>query len=483
MNNRVQIKDCRLKILDLKSLLFILLFSAWNLQPAICQPHNQKTRLLFVFDDSFSMFGEWQSGKKIDVAKKMMGEFLDSLMKNNSADLEVALRCYGHQSSLWPGPVNCEDTKLEVPFGSVSDNVPKMKKVINGLTPTGTTPIAYSLGRAAFDFPVETNLPKGVSSRNIIILITDGIEECNGDPCAVSLELQRKGVIIKPFVIGIGMDLNFADAFKCVGKFYDASSEAGFKSILNMVVAQALNNTTAEVDLLDITKKPTETDVAITFYDEFSGAIRYNFMHTLNAAGNPDTIYVDPIGTYKMVVHTIPEVVKTGIKIIPGKHNVITADAPQGYLYLKVGDNTSNYGRLECIIRKKGEMKTLHVLNFNTYDKFLVGKYDLEILSLPRIKFENVEVTQSKTTTIEIPQSGTVSIYKPGPGPSSIYLEDKNELTWVCNLNTNAMQEAIVLQPGKYRVVYRALTAKETIYTVERKFSVTSNNNTQVKMY
>lgn len=456
--------------------LFIFAYCLLPTAYSFSQPTPQKTRILFVFDDSFSMFGDWQSDKKIVVAKKLMSEFLDSLIKSSGPDIEIALRVYGHQSSLWPGPVNCEDTKLEVGFGTIPTNVPKMKKVINGLTPTGTTPIAYSLGRCAYDFP-------DTKDRNIVILITDGIEECNGDPCAVSLELQKKGVIIKPFVIGIGLDLNFADAFKCIGKFYDASSETGFKNILNMVVAQALNNTTAEVDLLDINKKPTETDVVVTFYDEFSGAIRYNFMHTLNNLSNPDTIFLDPIGTYKMVVHTIPEVVKTGIKIIPGKHNIIAADAPQGYLYLKVGDNTSAYGKLQSIVRKKGEMQTLHLQNFNAYDKYIVGKYDLEVMSLPRIKFNNVEISQSKTTTIEIPQGGNVSFYKPGPGPSSVYLEDKNELVWVCNLNTNAMQELLVLQPGKYRIVYRPLSAKETVYSIEKKFSIESGGSTQVKLY
>ena len=454
----------------------IAFFSICNLQFVICQPPPQKTRLLFVFDDSFSMFGDWQSGKKIEIAKKLMSEFLDSLKGSSSPDIEIALRVYGHQTSLWPGPPNCEDTRLEVPFAQIPVNAPKMKKVINELTPTGTTPIAYSLGRAAYDFPAD-------KSRNVIILITDGMEECKGDPCAVSIELQKKGVIIKPFVIGIGLDINFADAFKCIGKFYDASSESGFRNTLNIVVAQALNNTTAEVDLLDINKKPAETDVAVTFYDEHSGAIRYNFMHTLNTKGNPDTIFIDPIGTYKMVVHTIPEVVKTGIKVLPGKHNVIPADCPQGYLYLKVGENnTSPYGKLECIVRKKGEAQTLHVVNFNAYDKFLVGKYDLEVLSLPRLKFNNVEVNQSKTTTIEIPQAGSVSFYKPAPGPSSVYLEEKNKLVWVCNLNTNAIQEGLALQPGKYRVVYRPLAAKETVYSIEKIFTVTSNVNTQVKI-
>ncbi|MFH1004357.1 MAG: VWA domain-containing protein [Bacteroidota bacterium] len=460
-------------------LLFVFLFSFCLLPVVNCfaQQQPKKTRLLFVFDDSYSMYGEWQSGKKIDVAKKLFTEFLDSLSQKNAPELEVALRVYGHQFTLWPGPRNCEDTKIEVPFGAVSLNAPKMKKVINALLPTGTTPIAHTLGKCADDFPVDKN------SRNIIILITDGIEECYGDPCAVSLALQKKGIILKPFVIGIGMDISFAEAFKCVGKYYDATTEIGFKNILNVVISQALNNTTTQVNLNDINGKPIETDVAMTFYDEFTEVIRYNFMHTLNIKRNPDTIYVDPIGSYKLVVHTIPEVEKSNIKLIPGKHNIISVDAPQGFLNIKVSDNISSYRKLHAIVRKKDEMKTLHAQDLNTTEKYIIGKYDLEILTLPRIYVNNVDISQSKTTTIEIPQAGSVSIYKPGPGPGSLYLNEKNKLVWVCNLNILQTQENLILQPGKYKVIFRYLNAKETIYTIEKNFSVDSDGYTQVKLY
>ena len=66
--------------------------------------------------------------------------------------------------------------------------------------PKGTTPIAYSLEKSGADFPECANC------RNIIILITDGEEECEGDPCAVSAALQSKGIVLKPFVIGVGLD-------------------------------------------------------------------------------------------------------------------------------------------------------------------------------------------------------------------------------------------------------------------------------------
>ena len=432
------------------------------------------TRIEFVFDASYSMFGQWQSGMKMDIAKKMLSEFLDSI--KGVPNLEIAFRCYGHQVPLRPER-SCTDTKLEVPFGP--NNSVAIKNKLKNLVPKGTTPIAYTLEQCGGDFPT----PSSASVRNIIILITDGIEECDGDPCAVSLALQKKGIVLKPFVIGIGLDQSYLNSFGCIGKFYDASSESSFKNILSIVISQALNNTTAQVNLNDMIGRPSETDVAMTFYDEQTGIIRYNYMHTINNKGVPDTVIIDPIGTYKMVVHTIPPVEKKGIELVPGKHNIIAVDAPQGYLNLKMSGSADYTKNLNCIIRKNGDMQTLHVQQFNTTEKFIVGKYDVEILTLPRIKLDKVDIAQSKTTYIEIPQSGSVTIAKPTEGPGSLYVEENNKMVWVCNLNSTLTQETINLQPGKYRIEFRPKNAKETIYTIERRFKIESGISTSVKLY
>jgi Ca-activated chloride channel homolog len=430
------------------------------------------TRIEFVFDASFSMFGQWQSGMKMDIAKKMLTEFLDSLAGIDN--LEIAFRCYGHQVPLRPER-SCTDTKLEVPFNpNMRTNVTAIKNRLKSIVPKGTTPIAYTLEQCGGDFPAPSNK----NLRNIIILITDGIDECDGDPCAVSLALQKKGIVLKPFVIGIGLDQSYMNSFGCIGKFYDASSEANFKNILNIVISQALNNTTVQVNLNDQIGRPSETDVNMTFYDEHSGSIRYNYIHTINNKGVPDTLVIDPIGTYKMIVHTIPPVEKSGIELIAGKHNIIAVDAPQGYLNLKMAGGMNP----ECIIRKNSEMQTLHVQQLNSIEKYIVGKYDLEILTLPRIKMSKIDIAQSKTTSIEIPQSGSVTISKQSEGPGSIYLEENNKLVWVCNLSSG-LSETISLQPGKYRVEFRPKNAKESIYTVEKRFKIESGISTPVKLY
>ena len=113
----------------------------------------------------------------------------------------MALRVYGHQKQ-YP-PQICDDTRLEVPFSK--DNTARIKHVIKSIIPKGTTPIAYALLQSVNDFPACDNC------RNVVILITDGLEECGGDPCSVSFELQKKGIVLKPFIIGIGK--NFKESF------------------------------------------------------------------------------------------------------------------------------------------------------------------------------------------------------------------------------------------------------------------------------
>lgn len=448
-------------------LFFVILTSAiLNLRSQIVT-----NRILFIFDDSYSMYAPWNSNIKIEVAKKVMGEFLDSL--KNLPNLELALRCYGHTTFFKER--NCKDTKLEVSFADAKTNSLKIKQRIQKLEPMGTTPIAYSLGECAADFTTKANC------RNIVILITDGIEECNGYPCEVSASLQKSGIFLRPFVIGVGLDAKFADVFACMGKFYDVSNEANFKDVLKLVLTEAITQTTVQVDLLDILKKPTETDVDMTFYEAGTNKIKYNYLHTINHRGNPDTLVLDPDLKYDLVVHTIPVQEKKNISIIKGKHNVIKLDAPQGYLKLEL-DGTINKYFPTTLVRKGGEFQTLNVQDFGKVEKYIVGKYDLEVLTLPRIHLKDVEIKQSTTNSIKIPTSGNILFSKQGTGYGSIYVDDGKTVVWVCNLNPTLQNEIIYLQPGKYKVVFRYEFAKETVKTIERNFEVKSGMAQTVRL-
>lgn len=412
------------------------------------------------------MYGKWQTGAKIDVAKKLMSQLMDSL--RYVRNIELALRVYGHQKPF--PPQDCDDSKLEVPFSK--GNIPVIMDVLKNIVPRGTTPIARSLEACANDFPAS-------KSRNIIILITDGIEECGGDPCAISQALQRKGIFLKPFVIGLGLDESLKKTFECVGRYFDAANETMFKDALNIVISQALNNTTLQVNLLDVDHNPTETNVAMTFYDRFSGEDKYNFIHTLNSKGNPDTLVIDPLPVYKIVVHTIPEVSKDSIILVPGKHTTIGIDAPQGDLMLKF-DGPAEYKKVSAIIRQRKQMNTLNVQDIGNTERYLVGTYDLEILTVPRILLENVDVSQSKTTTVSIPRPGIVTLIANNGGYGSIYVYDGKNMKWILNLNDDQPKQTFILQPGKYKAVFRPKNSRESIYTIEREFSVVSGESSIV---
>ena len=452
---------------------FLFLLAIIYCPKTFSQKPTPTTRILFIFDDSFSMYGMWGTGNKIDIAKKFLGEFLDSI--KNIPNLELALRCYGHQTPFKPKK-DCKDTRLEVPFASATSNASHIKERINKLTPTGTTPIAYSLEQSASDFPRKDNC------RNIIVLITDGIEECSGDPCAVAMALQKNGAFLKPFIIGIGLEVNLADVFGCMGKFYDVSNESNFKNILNLVLIEALTKTTVQVNLNDVFKNPTETDVTMTFYNEADSNVMYNYLHTLNHRGNPDTIILNPDITYKMVVHTIPPQIKEHIKLERGIHNIISLDAPRGSLLLET-ESTNLYKSLVAVVRKHGDPKTLNVQSFSQNLKYIVGKYDLEILCLPRIKINSIEIKQNHTNSIKIPSAGILSLNKTGFGFGSVYSEVNNKMEWVCNLNENQTTEVIYLQPGTYRLEFRLKTQLEAEKTIEKKFNIESNKTTTLSIF
>ncbi len=427
-----------------------------------------KTRILFIFDASNSMNGKWQTTNKNEVAQRLLSQAMDSL--RDEENLELALRVYGHQKYYRMGQ-DCNDTKLEVPFGA--NNSERIKARLRKITPKGTTPIAMTLEKAGEDFTFCANC------RNIIIMITDGIEECGGDPCAVSMMLQDQGIVLKPFVIGIGLDLDFRESFECMGNFYDASDEKTFKKVLGVVISQALNSTTAQINLIDANGNPSETDVAVTLYDRNSKKIAENFMHTMNSKGQPDTLVLNPVLQYQMTVHTIPEVQLDSFQLIPGKHNVIGVDAPQGTLEIKSGDYRDRVS-LQAIVRRHEDSATLYVQRINESVKYITGFYDIEVLSLPRIYLNNVAISQSHTTNVEIPKPGQLTISHNGYGPCMIQVDRKNKLEKVTELNSKSTKETISLQPGRYRALFRPTGAKGVVFTQEKEFFIKSGASTSI---
>lgn len=452
--------------------LFIIGFLCYSVLFFAQTKQNDKnlTRVLFVFDASRSMKTQHGGKTRIVGAKELFYDFLDSLSKQKN--IEFALRMYGHTVKYPPG--DCKDSKLVVPFGK--NNKSLIKSKVSEARPTGITPIEHSLTESANDFPDN----KAV---NTIILITDGIEECGGDPCAARKKLLEKGIVLKPFIIGIGLTPEQIKTFECVGEYHDFDDSKTIADITAIIIKQKLNKTSAQVNLLDSQSKPTESNVNMTFYNTQTDSYVYNYMHTLNKLNNPDTLYLDNIPNYKVVAHTIPQTQSKEFKIIPGKHTIVAIDAPQGYIELKRPQGIYNFNeRIKSIIRRSsGEMQTLNVQQMNTTEKYITGSYELEILTLPRTYIKGIIVEQSKTKTIEIPNAGMLTVKALEAGDGCI-MKEGAKLEWVCNLSPITSQ-VFYLQPGNYRIEWRAKALKGSIYTIEKRFTVKSDVETKVELY
>ena len=127
-------------------------------------------------------------------------------------------------------------------------------------------------------------------------------------------------------------------------------------------------------------------------------------------------------------------------------------------------------------------MNTLYVQPLNTTEKYITGNYDLEILTLPRIYITQNSIEQSKTKTIEIPNAGVLQVKCLEAGDGSILLKRNDRLEWVCNLSAQTLQ-TYYLQPGNYVGVWRAKTLRGSIYTVEKKFTISSDNQTIIEFF
>lgn len=450
--------------------LSMFFLGAYSVKAQVKKTEPTLTRVLFVFDASKSMKTQHNKTTRIQGAKELFYRFIDSL--NKQKNIQFALRMYGHTVKYPPG--DCKDSKLVVPFAK--NNIALIKSKVAEAKPTGITPIEHSLTESANDFP-------DTKAVNMIILITDGIEECEGDPCKARMKLMEKGIVFKPFIIGIGLSVEQIKTFECVGDYYDFDNSNLVKDISAIISKQKLNKTSSQVNLLDSKSFPSETNVNMTFYNTVTGSYVYNYMHTLNQKGNPDTLYLDDFPTYKVIAHTIPPTESKEVKLSLGKHTIIPIDAPQGFIELRRPMGVYNFNeKIKSIVRKaSSNMQTLNVQQMNTTEKYITGSYDLEILTLPRTYIYGVKVEQSQTKLIELPNAGMLTIKALDNGDGSIY-KDSKKLEWVCNLN-NTTSQTYYLQPGNYRIEWRAKSLKGSIYTIEKKFSVKSDIETRIELY
>ncbi|MCB2186652.1 MAG: VWA domain-containing protein [Deltaproteobacteria bacterium] len=189
--------------------------------------------LEIILDASGSMAGRIGKESKLAVAKKVLRQLVKDL--EGRGDLALGIRVYGHQSP--KEKADCQDSKLELPFAA--PDAGRTQKLLAGLQPRGYTPLAYSLLQAKDDFAAQPAGPR------TIVLITDGLETCQGDPCQVAKELAAAGLKVTLHVVGFQVAKGELAQLACLaapsgGLVLGADDAGSLAQALEQVVQKAL---------------------------------------------------------------------------------------------------------------------------------------------------------------------------------------------------------------------------------------------------
>ena len=133
-----------------------------------------------VLDGSGSMKGLLGADTKADLVKRFLKDLSEPWSTLKEPPIHLAIRTFGSQFST--ELAQCDDTKLLMPLGGLDPS--KITEALSSWTPQGMSPLAATLKEAAKDLPEG-----GPQVDRVIILLADGADTCNQDPCQTAGEL------------------------------------------------------------------------------------------------------------------------------------------------------------------------------------------------------------------------------------------------------------------------------------------------------
>ena len=194
-------------------------------------PQDVKEDAIYIiFDASGSMWGQLaDKTHKIEAARRVLTEFV----AGDFGGRNLALRVYGHRRE-----GDCSDSELVVPFSQPQAVSGEIKGFVDEINPKGRTPISRSLRAALEDF--------GDRSGDII-LISDGIETCDEDPCELVRAWREKDIDIRVHVVGLGLNQEERQAMSCISEaagtdFHGAGSATELAASLDSIRTTSSSN-------------------------------------------------------------------------------------------------------------------------------------------------------------------------------------------------------------------------------------------------
>lgn len=209
----------------------------------------QKTNLVLIFDASGSMWGQIDGKTKISIAKEAM----DLIVNDLPDDINISLVAYGHRRK-----GDCDDVETLIPLGPL--NAKAFLAKVNALSPKGKTPMVRSIRKTA-------DAIKHLEDETTILLVSDGEETCDPEPCNFVAELSKLGIKFKLHVVGFDVGGKTEEQLKCMakaggGEYFPARDAGRLKSALDTVVKKTIARNLM-VTCFDANQKPLSVMISV----------------------------------------------------------------------------------------------------------------------------------------------------------------------------------------------------------------------------
>lgn len=373
--------------------------------------NKQPTKIEVIVDSSGSMGQILVKNKtKMYYLKELMKQFFKDRWKEKNI---IGLRVYSGITR-----DKCSDIRMVVPFGQT--NIDQMQKTVMGLTPLGMTPLHQSLKFAFEDL-------KNFEGAKRVVVVTDGLDTCGGDPCATVEEWQKQNLDLKFYVIALGFkgDSQSFKKIQCIGDTQIANDDESFSDAMSQISKKISHKDNLEV----ISPNPQKS----VYLYKVDGKEKKLFR--VFYAYSPQTV---PPGKYEAVLMLDPPYKFSEFVIKPNKKTTLKVFG-DGEIKVNYFNSLVNVEVLDKNNRAIARFKS------DKYVKVPTGKWQIRIFKDPY--YENIikDYFVYPLAKSEIDVSGVGAIKLISGKPSGVYVYRDKKL--VGNSLSNSTS---VLKSGTY---------------------------------
>jgi Ca-activated chloride channel family protein len=314
---------------------------------------------------------------KFEMVKDALEDVLLTASQQREFPRNIGIRVFGAAKPVSEG--DCTDTDSIIEIGPL--DLKNFVTTLREVKPQGLSPIATALEEAVKDFPADF-----VGDR-VVVLIADGADTCQGDPCSVAAQLHSAPQKVIVQVIGFDVSAQDQSTLQCMadrsgGIFQLARNEAE----LRRAIDQALNANVPYNLRLTVTAGPVPLPATITVLQ----AGTQNVVSKDKSFGSK--IFKLNPGTYDILVeHTDSMEKRKPSKMIRGVEILGTTKAEQsinfdlGQLTLSATDNENKLIPARYHIVRSGTSTTVAEFDTGAQPQSMSltpGKYDITATQL-----------------------------------------------------------------------------------------------------